>query len=113
MRPRCSIPSGLTENTRVLREDPRFIIGRLAQALTALLSAEIPEMDATARMLGHAIEDAVKYRSRTCPQCPAESVCAKCWADWQLAAAYEGLALELGVIADDAKPPLRAVGSGQ
>lgn len=30
---------------------PRFVIGRLFQALTALLERDVPPMDATARLL--------------------------------------------------------------
>ena len=104
---------GMGEKFRELENDPRFLIGRLMQALTALLSADIPPMDATAQLLGQAIQDAVAYRRRTCPQCAPEGICARCWPNWAQASAYEGLWLELGVIADDAKPPLRAVGSGQ
>lgn len=61
-------PDGVTaENTRKLESDPRYLIGRLQQALTALLAAEVPPMDATAQLLGQAIEDAIAYRTRTCP----------------------------------------------
>ena len=90
-------------------------IGRLSQALTALLSADIPPMDATAELLGQAIADAISYRRRTCARCELETesgVCAKCWPSWQQANAYEGLALSLGIIADLRPPPrLRAAGS--
>lgn len=34
-----------------LEADPRFVIGRLFQALTALLERDVPPMDATARLL--------------------------------------------------------------
>lgn len=109
-------PDGVTaENTRKLESDPRYLIGGLQQALTALLAAEVPPMDATAQLLGQAIEDAIAYRTRTCPDCPADGVCAKCWPDWRQAAAYESLCGELGIIDDRPvpRPELRVAGDGR
>jgi hypothetical protein len=42
-----------------LHSDPRYMIGRQFQALTALLEQEVPPMDATAQLLDQAIRDAV------------------------------------------------------
>jgi hypothetical protein len=47
-----------------LESDSRYLIGRLQQALTALLERETPPLDATAQLLGEAIEDAICYRRR-------------------------------------------------
>jgi hypothetical protein len=106
---------GTGERYRELASDPRYLIGRLSQALTALLSADIPPMDATAELLGQAIEDAIAYRRRTCPACERESpetgICAGCWPSWRQANAYEGLSLSLGIIGDPRPPRLRVAGS--
>jgi len=102
-----------TDNYRELDNDPRYLIGRLQQALTALLQADVPPMDATGQLLGQAIKDAVDYRRRTCPACPAEGVCAKCWPDWQQAAAYEALWSELGIVGEPRPERLRVAGDGR
>src|SRR5262245_24712354 len=45
-------PDGIdTAPADELATDPRYIIGRLHQALTALLAADVPPMDATAVLL--------------------------------------------------------------
>ena len=109
-------PDGDTaENWHKLQNDPRYLIGRLQQALTALLAAEVPPMDATAQLLGQAIEDAIKYRCRRCRACPPDGICAKCWPDWRQASAYEALWSELGIIDDRPvrRPPLRVAGDGR
>ena len=90
---------------RELESDPRYLIGRLQQALTALLQREIPPLDATAALLAEAISDAIAYRSRTCPKCPGENICAGCMGNWHQAGLYEGLWRELGLIGEH--PPLR------
>jgi hypothetical protein len=106
---------GGAENWDALQNDPRYLIGRLQQALTALLQADVPAMDATAQLLGDAISDAIHYRRRTCPRCPDGSVCAKCWQDnWRQANAYEALWSELGIIGEpERKPDLRVAGDGK
>ena len=108
-------PDGISdENLHALETDPRYLIGRLQQALTALLAADVPPMDATARLLAEALEDAIRYRRRRCNACPPEGMCSKCWPNWQQASRYEALASELGVI-DDLRPgkaSLRAVADG-
>jgi hypothetical protein len=109
-------PDGITsENLAKLENDPRYLIGRLQQALTALLAAEVPPMDATAQLLGQAIEDAISYRRRRCNACPPDGMCPKCWPNWQQASRYEALCSELGVIADrqPGKPELRLAGDSR
>lgn len=64
-----------------LEADPRFVIGRLFQALTALLERDVPPMDATARLLDEAICDAIEHRRTTCPKCTADESCAGCAAN--------------------------------
>jgi hypothetical protein len=59
-----------------LEADPQFVIGRLFQALTALLERDVPPMDATARLLDEAICDAIEHRRTTCPKCTADESCA-------------------------------------
>ena len=105
---------GMGEAYEALLSDPRFIIGRLMQALTALLSADVPPMDATAQLLGDAIADAIAYRRRTCPQCAPEGVCAACWPGWRKASAYEGLWPALGIIEPvPARPRLSVAGDSR
>jgi hypothetical protein len=89
---------------REIHADPRYLIGRLAQALTMLLQPDLPPMDATAELLADAITDAAAYRRRCCPQCPAEGVCSRCAPDWERAARYEALHLELGLIDEWPQP---------
>jgi hypothetical protein len=100
-----------TGNYRELQNDPRYLIGRLQQALTALLQAEVPPMDATAQLLDEAIRDAIRYRRRTCPDC-RDGICCQCRPHWQQAAAYEALRSELGIIGGPLpeKPRLRVAG---
>jgi hypothetical protein len=91
---------------RDLESDPKFLIGRLSQALSALLEPDVPPLDASATLLAQAVQDAIKYRSRLCPECPDESVCSKCMPNWHQGALYENLWRELGLIAN--LPPLPA-----
>lgn len=84
-----------------LMNDPRYLIGRLHQALTALLAGhDVPAPDATARLLGDAIADAIKYRERCCPKCPADSICDRCLPGWTKAVAYRALWGELGIVGE-------------
>jgi len=94
-----------------LASDPRYVIGRLHQALTALLADEVPPMDATAVLLGEAIRDAIAYRERECPQCRPDGSCSVCWPHWRKAGEYRALCVDLGIV--DALPqPLTAVPGG-
>ena len=94
-----------------LENDPRYLIGRLQQALTALLQREMPPLDATMTLLAQAIEDAISYRERPCADCPPEGICARCMEDCHQAGLYEGLWRELGTIANfpPPRPELKAV----
>jgi hypothetical protein len=87
-----------------LENDPRYLIGRLSQALTALLERDVPPLDATAQLLSEAIEDAVNYRRRVCRDCPPDSFRARCAADWSKAERYEGLWRDLGLIDELPRP---------
>ena len=106
---------GMAERYRELASDPRYLIGLLSQALTALLAADIPPMDATAELLAEAVADAITHRRRTCPACPDDGsgICAKCWPSWLQANAYEGLALSLGIICEPRPPQLRLAGGSK
>ncbi len=83
-----------------LDHDPRYLIGRLSQALTMLLERAMPPMDATAQLLCEAIGDAIDYRRACCPRCPADGICERCLPGWRKASAYEWLMNELGIIDD-------------
>jgi hypothetical protein len=87
-----------------LESDPRYLIGRLQQALTALLQRETPPLDATMTLLAEAIHDAIRYREHDCPKCPPDEPCAECMQDWHQAGLYEGLWRELGTIGELPKP---------
>jgi hypothetical protein len=88
-----------TGRLQELHADPRYLIGRLSQALSALLADPVPPMDATALLLAEAIDDAVAYRKDLgdCPQC-GEGVCSRCQPQWDRAMAYETLYGRLGLI---------------
>ena len=81
-----------------LLTDPRYVIGLLHQALTALLSADLPPMDATAILLCEALQDAIAYRQQPCPRCAPGGTCANCWPHWRKAGEYEALHSQLGII---------------
>ncbi len=91
-----------------LASDPRYIIGRLHQALTALLADDIPPADATAVLLAEALHDAIDYRQQTCARCDLDGTCcAACWPGWRKAGDYRALAMDLGVFE---KAPVPAPG---
>jgi hypothetical protein len=86
-----------------LRDDPRYLIGRLTQALTILLATDLPPMDAPTALLSDALADAIAWRQHRdrspCSGC-AESLCGQCAADWDQADRYHLLALTLGAVGD-------------
>jgi hypothetical protein len=85
-----------------LESNPRFVIGRLQQALTMLMSGILPAMDAQTKLLSEAIADAISWRlhdDRPCPCC-ADELCKLCEADWNQADRYHALARALGAMAD-------------
>lgn len=82
--------------------DPRYVIGRLQQALSTLLAADLPPMDRQTALLSQAIADAIAWRhhhDRPCPNC-ADSLCDPCNADWDQADRYHALARALGAVGD-------------
>ena len=82
-----------------LQNDPRYLIGRLQQALNVLLSSGgLVPMDPETSLLSQAIADAIAWRlhrSRRCPRC-ADALCATCSANWDQASRYHALARALG-----------------
>jgi hypothetical protein len=90
------------EAATTLERDARYVIGRLQQALTTLLAADLPPMDPQTFMLSQALADAIAWRQhqdRPCQQC-ADSLCDPCSADWDQADRYHALARSLGAVGD-------------
>jgi hypothetical protein len=85
-----------------LESDPRYLIGRLQQALTTLLATDLPPMDPRTALLSQALGDALAWRThdgRPCTQC-GDSLCDRCGADWDQADRYHELARALGAVGD-------------
>jgi hypothetical protein len=85
-----------------LETDPRYLIGRFQQALTALLATDLPPMDPPTGLLSQALADAIAWRQhqgRPCSRCAA-SLCDPCNADWDQADRYHALARALGAVGD-------------
>jgi hypothetical protein len=85
-----------------LGDDPRYLAGRLTQALAVLLAGDLPDMDPPTALLSRAIADAIawrQHRDRPCDRC-GQSLCQQCGADWDQAGRYHVLALELGAVGD-------------
>jgi hypothetical protein len=90
-----------------LEADPRYLIGRLQQALTALLAADIPAHDAVEQLMYDAIGDAVTYRQDRFTGCPCGTPsCDRRWPDYLLAVRYESLVRELGLLGPDPATPV-------
>jgi hypothetical protein len=88
-----------------LERDPRYLIGRLQQALTVLLEQDLPPMDAQTALLSQALADALAWRThkgRPCAACEqsGEDFCDSCAADWAQADRYHELARALGAVDD-------------
>jgi hypothetical protein len=88
-----------------LERDPRYLIGRLQQALTVLLEQDLPPMDAQTSLLSQALSDALAWRThegRPCGVCEqsGEDFCDRCAADWAQADRYHELARALGAVDD-------------
>ncbi len=95
-----------------LQADPRYLIGRLQQALEALLAADLPPMDSQTALLSQALADAISWRQHQCTPCGcAESMCGPCTASWQQADRYHALALALGAVGEI--PPAARAGAGR
>jgi len=84
-----------------LETDPRYLIGRLQQAIAVLLSDDLSAMDPPTLLLSQALADAIAWRQDQCRPCHcAESQCDACAANWDQADRYHGLALMLGAVGD-------------
>lgn len=88
-----------------LERDPRYLIGRLQQALTVLLEEDLPPMDAQTALLSQALSDALAWRThegRPCAACDqsGEEFCGTCASDWAQADRYHELARALGAVDD-------------
>jgi hypothetical protein len=88
-----------------LASDPRYLIGRLQQAMTVLLAADLPPVDPQSALLSQALDDALAWRThqdRHCAQCDElyDELCEKCTADYDQASRYHELARALGVVGD-------------
>lgn len=89
-----------------LEANPRYLIGRFQQALTALLATDLPSMDPPTGLLSHALADAIAWRQhqdRPCPRC-ADSLRDPCNADWDQADRYHALARALGAVGNPPPP---------
>jgi hypothetical protein len=85
-----------------LETDPRYLVGRLQQAMTVLLAADLPPMDAQTALLSQALDDALAWRTRVdrpCGEC-ADELCDQCNADWNQADLYHELARALGAVGE-------------
>jgi hypothetical protein len=85
-----------------LESDPRYLIGRFQQALTALLATDLAPMDDTTSLLSQAIADAISWRrhdGRPACQCQGP-LCQACNADWDQADRYHALARALGAVGE-------------
>jgi hypothetical protein len=89
-----------------LASDPRYLVGRLQQAMTVLLADNLPPVDPQSALLSQALEDALAWRThqdRRCPECGDEwrdDLCDQCTADYDQANRYHELARALGVVGD-------------
>jgi hypothetical protein len=87
-----------------LERDPRYLIGRLQQALTVLLEQDLPPMDSQTALLSQALSDALAWRThegRACTTCDqSDDFCDACTADWAQAERYHELARALGAVDD-------------
>ena len=106
-----------SENLEKLETDPRYLIGRLQQALTALLAARCRRWTRRRSCSSRPSPTPSATRRRTCHKCPPDGsgICAKCWPDWRQASACEALWSELGIVADGPrrKPRLRVAGDAR
>ena len=87
--------------------DPRYLAGRLTQALAVLLAGDLTAMDPPTALLSRALADAIawrQHRDRPCARC-GPSLCQPCGADWDLADRYHLLAVMLGAVGDPHAPP--------
>jgi hypothetical protein len=88
-----------------LASDPRYLVGRLQQAMTVLLADDLPPVDPQSALLSQALDDALAWRThqdRSCAQCDElrDDLCDRCNADYDQASRYHELARALGVVGD-------------
>jgi hypothetical protein len=88
-----------------MASDPRYLVGRLQQAMTILLANELPPVDPQSAVLSQALDDALAWRThqdRHCAQCDElrDELCDQCNADYDQAGRYHELARALGVVGD-------------
>jgi len=80
-----------------LASDPRYLVGRLQQAMTVLLANDLPPVDPQSALLSQAFDDALAWRThldRHCAQCDEQrdELCDQCNADYDQAGRYHELA---------------------
>lgn len=76
-----------SDGVTALETNPRYLIGRFQQALTALLAVDLPPMDTLTSLLSAALADAIAWRrhdERPCRHC-GQSLCGPCNTDWDQA----------------------------
>jgi hypothetical protein len=88
-----------------LASDPRYIVGRLQQAMTVLLADDLPPVDPQSAVLSQALDDALAWRihqDRHCARCAQlrDELCDECNADYDQADRYHELARALGIVGD-------------
>jgi hypothetical protein len=104
--PVSAMQDGTTgEGLARLKTDPRYLLGRLQQAMTVLLATDLPAMDPQTALLSQALQDALDWRThrdRPCDQCNqcGDELCGQCSADWDQADRYHELARALGAVGD-------------
>jgi hypothetical protein len=88
-----------------LASDPRYLLGRLHQAMTVLLADDLPPVDPQSALMSQALDDALAWRThqdRHCAQCDKlrDELCDQCNADYDQASRYHELARALGLVGD-------------
>jgi hypothetical protein len=88
-----------------LASDPRYLVGRLQQAMTVLLAENLPPVDPQSAVLSQALDDALAWRThqdRHCARCDErrDELCDQCTVDYDQASRYHELARALGVVGD-------------
>jgi hypothetical protein len=90
-----------------LEDDPRYLVGRLQQAINVLMAPNLAPADPMTLLLSQAISDALSWRlhddRRPCPHC-GDEMCPACSADWDQADRYHELARALGAVANRSRP---------
>jgi hypothetical protein len=92
-----------------LEDDPRYLVGRLQQAINVLMAPDLAPADPVTLLLSQAISDALSWRLHDdrlpCPHC-GDGMCPACIADGDQADRYHELARALGAAANrSAAPP--------